>query len=258
MKLKIVCGLITMVVLAACAPLKPNIQIGNTTGKIENNRWDYYDGRTVPYTSTQRSVTKTDLMTANEKTDMFQVNINAPKGSAQAVIIMNGETIRLSRFTDLEKKDHLFEKTKRHWQDRNSLNNSLYSDWYTSDDGKYYLIILESRQLVLTLYVDGDEGQSILYYPSRFLACKKIAMIKNEKDKAVVSQLLKTALVAGVQSYTNYATGTYSGSYGNFGYVTVRDYSWAGERAGEALGTLFSGQYSEEKITQVWNSLNCW
>ena len=74
----------------------------------------------------------------------------------------------------------------------------------------------------------------------------------------MIAALLKTALVAGVQSYTSYSTGTYTGSYGNFGYIQVRDYSWAGARAGDALTTLFNGSASAESINNAWNSLNCW
>ena len=258
MNLKILLIAILLVVMTACAPLKTNIQSGNTTGKIEGNHWDYYDGRPVPYTSNQRSVTKNDVLTVNEATDMFQVTVNAETGSKKAVMVMNHVTITLARFSDVDKLDALYEKSKRHWTKRGNLDNPLYTDWYVSDDGKYYLVILKSKQIALTMYVNGDEVQSINYYPSRFLACKKIAIVKNESDRAVALALLRTALVAGVQSYTNYSTGSYSGAYGNFGYVSVRDYSWAGERAGEALGTLFSGQYSEEKIHLAWNSLNCW
>lgn len=244
--------------IVACAPLKQNVQIGNSTGKIEDNRWDYYDGRPVPYTSNQRSVTKNDLVTANEMTDMFQVTINAEKGKEKAVMVMNGQTIFLTRFNQSTRKDYLFNNSKRHWGNRGVLDNPTFSDWYISDDEKYYLIISQEKQMALTMYLDGDEAQSINYYPSRFLACKKIALVKNEKNSAVVRDLLKTAMVAGIQSYTSYSRGTYTGNYGNFGFITVRDYSWAGARASDALSTLFSGQYSEEKINVAWDSLNCW
>jgi hypothetical protein len=258
MKISLLFFIVAASFLSACAPLKSNIQTGNATGKIEQNSWDYYNGTPISYTSNQRLVTTNDLIVANEITDNFQIVINAQKDINKAILVMNGKTIVLGRFSDGEGLDRLYEKSKKHWGDRAMLNNPQFSDWYVSDDLNYYLVLLRSKNIILTFYFNEGNAQSIKYYPSRYLACKKIAMVKAEKDKSVVAALLKTALVAGIQSYTNYATGTYTSAYGDFGYVSIRDYSWAGERAGEALGTLFSGQYSEEKITEAWNSLNCW
>lgn len=249
--------------ISGCTQLKPNIQHGNSIGTVEGNKWDYYDGTPIPYTSNQRTTTKGDLFTANEMTDMFQAKVNAAKGSDKAILVMNDKTIVLSKFNKKEMFDDFFEKTKIHFNNNRNLINGVTpgvapSNWYISEDKKYYLAVIESKQMILTFYLDSDNVQSINYYPSRFLACKKIAMVKQAKDSALATALLRTALTAGIQSYTNYATGTYTGAYGNFGYLTVRDYSWAGERAGEALGTLFAGQYNEENITKSWNALNCW
>jgi hypothetical protein len=192
-------------------------------------------------------------------TDMFQVKVNASRVSDKAILVMNDKTIVLDRFNNKEMFDDLFEKTKVHFNNnRNLIDGVTPSQWYISKDRKYYLAVIESKQMILTFFIDGDNVQSINYYPSRFLACRKIAMVKQAKDSQMAAALLRTALTAGIQSYTNYAIGTYTGAYGNFGYVTVRDYSWAGERAGEALGTLFAGQYNEANILQSWNALNCW
>ena len=66
------------------------------------------------------------------------------------------------------------------------------------------------------------------------------------------------ALVAGVQSYTSYSNVSYNDAYGNFGYGTVRDYSWAGDRAGDALTTVFNGGADNASLQAAWSNLNCY
>ena len=73
-----------------------------------------------------------------------------------------------------------------------------------------------------------------------------------------IAALVQTALVAGIQSYTSYSTVTYNDAYGNFGYGTVRDYSWAGDRASDALTTVFNGSADSASLQAAWSTLNCY
>ena len=242
--------------LAGCANLQQNIQHGNPTKQVTDNRWDYYNGTPVHYTSFNRGLYKNALIVRQEPTDMFSTSLNLDKNSGVAVAEFNGKILSLNQLNDMLKIDRLIEKTFGVNADKKLYKH--WDRWYESDDGKFLVAVNYSKQIVATSFDNGDTIQQIAYYPSRYLACKKIASIKKEVDSRVIKELLRTALVAGVQSYTSYTTTNLYSNYGNFGYAVTRDYSWAGARAGDALDTLFSGQYSDEKVSQAWNSLNCW
>jgi hypothetical protein len=253
--MKLLLSVFFATLLASCAGLPQNIQSGNQTGKVEDNRWDYFNGQATHYTSTIRSLYKDSLRVRNESTDSFSAAINIQKGRDVGVIDFNGKLIKLTR-TDDKKYDDLIER----FRDR-SIPKERYkawSDYYSSEDGRLIVAVEYAKQIVLTSFEEGDTIQQISYYPSRYLACKKIAAVKAQNDKRIAAELLRTALVAGIQSYTSYSRTTVYDSYGNFGYGVTRDYSWAGDRAGDALSTLFAGQYSESGVQTAWQSLNCW
>ena len=242
--------------ISGCGILKQNIQHGNITGEVKDNKWDYYDGRPTHYTSYLLDVHKNTIMIKQEKTDSFSAIINIDKKRNFAIITYNNKTLTLKKFNDEVKVDYWIEKT--YGVSANKTKYKGWDAWFESDDEKLKIAVSYSKQILLTSFEDGENMQHIGYYPSRYLACKKIANVKIEKDKRVVFDLLRTALVAGVQSYTSYSTTRYTTSYGDFGYAVSRDYSWAGDRAADALGALFSGEYSDGKIQQAWNGLNCW
>ncbi|MDB4164547.1 hypothetical protein N9632_00325 [bacterium] len=114
--------------------------------------------------------------------------------------------------------------------------------------------------MIVTTYFRETSSKTFTvgYYPSRYLGCKKIAELINASNQRQIAALVQTALVAGVQSYTSYSTINYNDSYGNFGYGTVRDYSWAGDRAADALTTVFNGGTDNATLQAAWSSLNCY
>lgn len=248
-------GLFLTSILVACGGLKQNVQKGNQTGKIEDNKWDYYSGVPVHYTSFTRSLYKDAMNVKNEKTDSFSATFNINKYSDTGVVEFNEKIITIKKTNDV-KYSILVDKIRN-----KSIDKKAYMQWseyFSSEDGRLIVAIEYKKQIALLSFDDGETIQQIAYYPSRYLACKKIAEVKNQSDKMVALNFLKTALVAGVQSYTSYSRTTIYDNYGNFGYGVTRDYSWAGDRAGDALTTLFNGQYSEDKIRTAWMSLNCW
>ena len=140
-----------------------------------------------------------------------------------------------------------------------------YDRLYLSSDNNVYLGVNDFKQIIVLGYVENGENHDIAYYPSRFLACKKISMMQQAANAAIMAELVSTALVAGVQSYTSYSTtssqGNISSQYGNFGYMgtsTTRDYSWAGDRASDALDTIFTGNANMQTLNAAWDSMNCY
>jgi hypothetical protein len=257
MKLKLGCAFITILLITGCVSLPQNQQIGNNSGQIKDNRWDYFAGTPVRYTSTSRTVSKEKILVTSEVTDSFSATLNAPRNGEKASLLMNGVSVVLNRLEDDGAIDAAVSAMGECQANKNICKQ--WSQWYASEDKKYLLAIEFEKQILLTSYIGKDGSvQNIAYYPSRYLACKKIAQIKAAKDTEMAMRLIKTALVAGVQSYTSYATTSYTSNYGNFGYAVTRDYSWAGARAGDALTTLFSGNAAETNIVNAWNSLNCW
>lgn len=234
-----------------------NIQVGNQTGKIIDNKWDYYNGAPVHYTSTQRDVYKDDILAVNETTDAFSGTFNFQKSANKASLFFNGETFILDLVED---KNVLLEYAgwKPEWV-------AGWENVYFSKDKTLYAAVNRTKQVILVAINGDGERTDLIFYPSRFLACKKLALMKQEKDAAILASLVKTALVAGVQSYTSYSSsntyGNISSQYGNLGYsgyTTTRDYSWAGDRASDALNTVFSGNVDQQSIVAAWNSMNCW
>ncbi len=233
--------LIASFFISGCGGLNQNIQRGNITGNVEDNKWDYYDGQPVHYTSVKRRLYKNKILVSDEKTDKFNGMVTIDKSKDIAYIIFNDKTFTLTRVSKL-------------------LDNKIHENWYRSAvmNGFYFVNVNYQNQSVMTSYHVGDEFQQIEFLPSRYLACRKIAAVKKEHDKKVAVDLLRTALVAGVQSYTSYSTTSYSSAYGDNGYSVTRDYSWAGDRASDALEFIFAGQLNNEKIQQAWNGMNCW
>jgi len=243
--------------VASCGGLKQNVQVGNVTGKIADNKWDYYNGTPQHYTSIQRSIFKDGILTVNEVTDAFSGTFNFQESSEKASVVFNGETLIMTKLEDPN------ELVKGGWEPKFLLG---WNDFYISEDRKVYSAVQRTKQLVLFGKIqDSGERTDIAFHPSRYLACKKLALMKQTKDAAVMASLVKTALVAGVQSYTSYSTSSSQGNinsqYGNFGYTgntTTRDYSWAGDRASDALETVFSGSSDAQSLNAAWNSMNCW
>lgn len=237
--------------------LTQNIQHGNPTGKVSDNRWDYYNGTPTHYTSFIRSGYVGGVETIRENTDAFSGTYNLPLSSDRGSVIYNGVVASVVR-TDASSLWELDDE----WQNA----TQYYNRFYKTEDGKVMVAVNDIKQIVVTSFVVGkNERNDIAYYPSRFLACKKIAQLQQAASAQMMSDLLKTALVAGVQSYTSYQTyqgsGNVYGQYGNFGYTqtgTYRDYSWAGARASDALDTLFAGSGDSTEIRTAWQSLNCW
>jgi hypothetical protein len=226
---------------------KQNIQIGNLTGQVKDNKWDYFNGSPIHYTSSQRSVYKQNIMTLNENTDLFSAHFNLDQSNSNGAVVFNNETYILN---SISKSDFL---NITNW-DKTWLQH--YDAFYAAKDKMVSVAVNRYKQIIVLSIKSNNERTDIAYYPSRFLACKKISLMQ---------QLVKTALVAGVQSYTSYSTyrgqGTIQGRYNNFGYTetgVTRYYSWAGDRASDALRTVFSGNASMANLNNAWQNLNCW
>lgn len=243
--------------LSACMVQKQNIQLGNTTGKIVDNKWDYYNNTPIHYTSSGRSIYKNGLNVLNENTDAFTATFNLDKSSAIGSVVFNNNTYIL------KSTSANYFKQVSGWAQKDV---NVWDRYYLTQDEKIFIAVQHRQQFIaLSSYQENGDRLSIGYYPSRFLACRKIATLQNTQNIAMFNSLLKTALVAGVQSYTNYSTyngqGTIAGKYNNYGYTqtgTYRDYSWAGDRASDALSTIFSGNASMANLNNAWQNLNCW
>lgn len=244
-------------ILSACMVQKQNIQLGNLTGQVKDNKWDYYNGSPIHYTSFQRTLTKEGIMTLNEATDGFSAYYNLDKSKLKGAVVFNNETFILNTIP----KSNFLNISK--WEDEKWLDG--YDTFYTSKDEMVSVAVNHYKQIIVLTTKINNERTDIAYYPSRYLACKKISLMQQTQNQAIMQQLIKTALVAGVQSYTSYSTyrgqGTIQGRYNNFGYTqtgVTRDYSWAGDRASDALGTIFSGNASMANLNNAWQNLNCW
>jgi hypothetical protein len=261
-KLMIAYAFLTM--MMGCMTVEQNIQPDNTSGKIADNRWDYYNAVPVHYTSTQITVYQDQLALKNEMTDAFSGTLTVNDRKKNAYILFNDKTIKLDQFTDQRTKDSwvkLFvpEGVQKDQFGHKRQDYYAWTDWYQDKSGKYALFIQRNKNILFTAFRETpDRTQTIGYLPSRYLGCKKIAELMKASNQRQVAALLQTALVAGVQSYTNYSTVSYSDSYGNFGYGTARDYSWAGDRASDALSTVFNGSADSASLQAAWSSLNCY
>ena len=186
----------------------------------------------------------------------FSGNFNFQNGIDKAAVEFNGTSIILNKTSSTQLVDELIMLPEhlQHWE-----------SFYASADNTLFAAVNRTNTVALLNLKGVDEQTDIAFHPSRYLACKKLALMKQTQDAAVMASLVKTALVAGVQSYTSYSTSSSQGNinsqYGNFGYTgntTTRDYSWAGDRASDALDTVFSGSADTQSINAAWNSMNCW
>ena len=243
-------------ILSSCMVQKQNIQLGNLTGQVKDNKWDYFNGSPIHYTSTQRSVYKQDIMTISEYTDSFSAHFNLDNSNSKGAVVFNNDTYIVNT---ISKEEFL---NVSNWEQKYL---QYYDAFYSTEDKQVSIAVNRYKQIIVLAIQSNDGRTDIGYYPSRFLACKKISLMQQTKNQAIMQQLVKTALVAGVQSYTSYSTyrgqGTIQGKYNNFGYTesgVTRDYSWAGDRASDALGTIFSGNASMANLNNAWQNLNCW
>lgn len=250
-------AIILCVILSSCMQQTLHVQQGNPTGLVKDNKWDYYNGIPIHYTSYQRDITKDGILVVNEVTDAFSGTFNLDKSKQKGSLLFNGQTIIVTAAS----ADQIRQK-RSNWSD--TMVNS-YDKLYTAEEGDVYVAVHHNNQAVIVGYVENGNDVDIGYLPSRYLACKKISMMQQAANAAIMAELVKTALVAGVQSYTSYSTsnnsGTIYGSNGNFGYVgtsTTRDYSWAGDRASDALDTVFSGNANMQTLNAAWDSMQCY
>lgn len=249
--------LFTLVVfLSGCMQQTQHVQVGNPTGKVDDNKWDYYNGTPIHYTSFQRTVIKEGITTINEATDAFSGIFNLSKINEKGSVVFGDRTVILS-LSD-ENDFALVSGWEKEWIEG-------YDRLYLSSDQKVYVGVNDFKQIIVLGYLEDSENNDIAYLPSRYLACKKISMMQQAANAAIMAELVSTALVAGVQSYTSYSTtssqGNISSQYGNFGYMgtsTTRDYSWAGDRASDALDTVFSGNANMQTLNAAWDSMNCY
>ena len=64
---RIFIGCAAVVFISGCGVQQvQHVQSGNLTGKVIDNRWDYYDGNPVHYSSTQRTLVFDGMMAVNE------------------------------------------------------------------------------------------------------------------------------------------------------------------------------------------------
>jgi hypothetical protein len=232
-----------------------HIQQENTSGDAKNNRWDYFTAKPVHYTSATRTVVSNNMMVINEQTDAFSANVNIDKMSKKAVMEFSGKIINLTK-ASVPQITNWFESFM-YKTEHTSYKDLGWSDYFISSDGEIMAAVHYEKQLFLLLTLKETSTQ-LLFYPSRYLACKKISALQVAQSEAMARSLLQTALVAGVQSYTSYSYADVYDSYGNFGYATIRDYSWAGDRASDAISTVFDGDASSSALSEAWDSLSCY
>jgi hypothetical protein len=91
--------------LAGCVNLKQNVQTSNPTGQIADNRWDYFNGSPVHYTSYHRTVVKDSTAIVNERTDKFAGTLNIQIGRAKAYFTLGDSVVELLEFEDRQEKD---------------------------------------------------------------------------------------------------------------------------------------------------------
>lgn len=261
-KLMIAYAFLTM--MMGCMTLEQNIQPGNTSGKVADNSWDYYNSVPVHYTSTQSTIYQDQMDLKTELTDAFSGTLTVNDQKKVAYIVFNDKIIKLNKFTDQKTKDSWIKlmapiEAKKDYNGNDIQLYYAWKDWYQDKSGKYALFLQRETNVVLTLFREtSSKTFAVGYLPSRYLACKKIVELINASNQRQIAALLQTALVAGVQSYTSYSTVSYSDGYGNFGYGTARDYSWAGDRASDALSTVFNGSADSASLQAAWSSLNCY
>ena len=175
------------------------------------------------------------------------IDINVNKDSEKASMKFSDGLAILDRITDPE------------------VLKVVHSDWdrvYQRDDGTgYYLLVSTEKQIMnWQLHtLDGFMKEHTLY-PTRYLTCQSLAQLRQDQEAAIASQLIRTILIGVIQSYTSYSRTSFYGSYGGFNYTGfgyTTDYSWAGDRAADALGAIFGGNSSLEKIDEAWKELKC-
>lgn len=247
--------LLGMLFLTGCGQLTPHIQEANPTGKENYNHFDYFNNKPINYTSFLRSEYSQGLMTLEEKTDAFSGYFNLDRESPKGSVVFNSTTVILNPVSS---------KTYLEMTESARKDVVHYDRFYASNDGTVFIAVKHFEENIKLTHMTTDGRTDISFLPSRRLACKKISLLKQASDSAMYRSLLQTALVAGVQSYTSYSTtnssGIISGTYQNFGYTgtsTTRDYSWAGERASEALTAIFSSDAKGSELQAAWNSLKC-
>ena len=264
MRVTLVAVIVGIGLLTGCMTVEQNIQTGNTSGKIADNRWDYYNAQPIHYTSFQITNYQDQLAIKNELTDAFSGTLTVNDQKKNAYIVFNDKTIKLKKFTDQKTKDawvKLFvgEDVQKDQFGQSRSDYYLWTDWFQDKSGKYALFIEKEKNVVFTAFREtSSKTFTVAYHPSRYLACKKIAEIMKASNQRQIAALVQTALVAGIQSYTSYSTVNYNDAYGNFGYGTVRDYSWAGDRASDALTTVFNGSADSASLQAAWSTLNCY
>ena len=257
--IKYIVVVLISVLIGGCTSQIPHIQQGNTTGQVQDNRWDYFTNSPTHYTSYQRTMYARDMQVINENTDAFSAIFNLDRSKSNGTVIFNRAVVPLS----VASKNTATRFFNEYIKGKPGIpaNATLYSVWdeyYQSRDGKLLVAVNYEKQIIVTSFTEGNSVSHIAYLPSRYLACKKITSLQVAHNQAIFAELLVTALVAGVQSYTSYATVSVYDSYGNFGYATVKDYAWAGDRASDALTSIFSGSASQANLTTAWDLLNCY
>ncbi|WP_443646885.1 hypothetical protein [Candidatus Ponderosibacter sp. Uisw_141_02] len=155
----------------------------NVTGQISDNKSDYYNGTPQHYTSVLRDIHKDGLLIVNEQTDAFAGRFNFAEPSDKASTFFNGETTIL---TKVEKSMVL--KTLAGW---NSKDIAHWSDVYFSEDKTVYGVVQRKKQVVLLGHLRDGTRTDYAFYLSRYLACKKLALMKQTQDAAVMASLVK-------------------------------------------------------------------
>lgn len=229
---------------------------------------NYYEGP-VHYTSYIRSIYREydgyDVNVSNEFTDAFSGTFNFPRDRDVGVVKFNDQVIN---FWEISRDfyEELFPAEKNLSKDRRFYQNECRISGCAGEE--MFLVVVSPNSMSLLVKTWPDENDNLMHVfefrPTRFMICQKIAETKQKLNTQVFTDIFKTLLLAGVQSYTEYQTyqgiGNVYGNNGHFGYSergTYRDYSWAGARASDALNTLFSGSANASDLDRAWNSLNC-
>ncbi len=237
---------------SGCGGLSQYVQYRNPTVDIKNNKWDYYDGSSVDYTSFSLSEYGTNkALLKNEETVQYNATVNIDKSRGLALIHYEGAILKLKKVNSQDRIDFLLERVAGDAPDKTAYK--AWNDWFESENGKYVVAAEYEKQIVLISYYSEKAVKNIAFYPSRYLACKQLATRQVELDKKMVFNLFKNPFASSVENDANVLSKA-----SDLRFDGPRDYSWAGDKGNDRISKVLSVKNTEQKYDQAWNGLNCW
>jgi hypothetical protein len=237
--------------ISGCGGLIQNIQYRNPTTEIKNNKWDYFDGSTVDYTSFSFSEYENKSLLKNEDSFKYYATLNIDKNKGLALIQYQGDIVKLKKVGSQERVNILLERIAGDVTDQTAYK--AWNDWFESNDSKFLVAAEYQKQIILISQESGKSIKNIAFYPSRYLACKELATRQVQQDKKMVFNLFKNPFASTNESNSDVLSTTSAARFDG-----PRDMSWAGDRGNDRLSKVLSVKNTDQKYDQAWNGLNCW